>query len=91
VRARTFLDLCADVLRDGIRAAAGIEADELAHPDLAAVLAHAPEAALWSGLERILAARQDVDANLAPDAAVERALLALEPLRPVPATRGSRR
>jgi hypothetical protein len=79
------------VLRDALRASAGLAPDDLAHGDLAGGLARAPEAVLASALERILAARQDVDANLAPDAAVERALVALEPLRSSPPARASRR
>jgi DNA polymerase III delta' subunit len=110
-RARTFLDLCADVLRDGLRATAGIARDDLPHGDvrmdglpegdgregdLAAEdrnegREHALEGLLAKALERILAARQDVDANLAPDAAVERALVALEPLRSKKPARASRR
>jgi DNA polymerase-3 subunit delta' len=90
-RARSVLDLAAAVLRDGLRASAGIAPDTLPHGDLATRLARAPEAALTSALERILDARQDVDANLAPDAALERAFLALEPLRSSPASRASRR
>lgn len=79
-KARTFLDLLAWTLRDAARVRAGLAASELAFGDLAARLAHAPEAVLSSSLEGVLAARQDVDLNLAPDAAVERALLALAPL-----------
>jgi DNA polymerase-3 subunit delta' len=90
-RARSFLDLAASVLRDALRASAGIAPDSLPHGDLVTRLARAPEGALSSALERILDARQDVDANLAPDAALERAFLALEPLSTSPAARASRR
>jgi hypothetical protein len=78
-------------LRDALRASAGIAPDSLPHGDLATRLARAPQVALSSALERILDARQDVDANLAPDAALERAFLALEPLSTSPAARASRR
>ncbi len=90
-RARTFLDLAAALLRDGLRAAAGIDAADLPHGDVATRLALSPNGALDSALERILSARQDVDANLAPDAALERAFLALEPLQLSKTARTSRR
>jgi len=80
VKARTFLDLLCFVLRDAVRARAGIDVSELAFGATAARIAHLPEALLVHVLEGVLAARQDVDMNLAPDAAVERALLALDPL-----------
>lgn len=77
-RARTFLDLCARVVLDGLRHAAGVPEAALAHGRLAARAGARGEAALSHLLDRILAARQDVDLNLAPDAAVERALCAFE-------------
>lgn len=80
-RARTFLDLAAFVVRDGLRIVAGVAPETLPHGDLAVHLGAIGEGTLVTSLERILAARQDVDMNLAPDAAVERALLAFEPLR----------
>lgn len=84
-RARTFLDLMALSVRDGLRVTAGVSPETLPHGALAVLLSRAGEDALATSLERILASRQDVDMNLAPDAAVERALLALEPLRSTPA------
>ncbi|MBL8860364.1 MAG: DNA polymerase III subunit [Planctomycetes bacterium] len=80
-RARVFLDLLAALLRDGLRIEAGIDPDTLPFGDLAAPLAGTPEVLIATSLDRILAARQDVDMNLAPDAAVERALAALDSLR----------
>jgi DNA polymerase-3 subunit delta' len=78
-KARAFLDLLAWTVRDARRAAAGIEARDLPFGDLAARLALVPDVVLASSLEGVILARQDVDLNLAPDAAVERALLALKP------------
>jgi DNA polymerase-3 subunit delta' len=88
-RARAILDLALAVLGDLARSAAGVEAADLAHGDLArrirAADADAAEAASPASrahqLEVCLQARQDVEANLAPDAILERALLALEPRR----------
>lgn len=77
-RARAFLDLAARVIHDGVRVLHGVPPDELCHGDLAVLAARLGEAGSSLALDRILAARQDVDANLAPDAAVERALCALE-------------
>ena len=84
-RVRAFLDLALSVLIDLRRAAAGAPASELAHGDLARVdragAAGSDVAERGLQLEACLAARQDVDANLAPDAAVERALWAIAPAR----------
>jgi DNA polymerase-3 subunit delta' len=91
-RARAILDLALAVLGDLARSAAGVDAADLAHGDLArriragdAEAAVAAEAASPASrarqLELCLQARQDVEANLAPDAILERALLALEPRR----------
>jgi DNA polymerase-3 subunit delta' len=78
VRARTFLDLWLEVLRDRERAAAGISTDRLAHGDLVRRLQGTSTARRASQLEQCLRARQDIDLNLSPDAAVERALLAFD-------------
>ena len=93
VRARTALDLVIAVLQDMLRARSGLDAALLAHGDLARFMdgaAGPSERALLSSLERALVARQDVDCNLAPDAALERAVLALGDLALVP-TGGRRR
>lgn len=79
-KARIFLDLLASIVRDAARIRAGLAAGTLPFGVHAARIAAAPEITLESALEGILAARQDVEQNLAPDAAVERALLACEPL-----------
>lgn len=79
-KARAFLDLVAWTLRDAVLARSGLEPGGLALGELAARLAGVSEALLSSSLDAVLLSRQDVDQNLAPDAAVERALLALEPL-----------
>jgi DNA polymerase-3 subunit delta' len=80
VRARAFLDLALAVLRDRERAVAGLAVDQLPHGDLALGIA-APRAGrrAWQ-LEQCLRARQDVEHNLAPEALLERALLALDPV-----------
>lgn len=75
-RARTFLDLSIAVLADAIRHRSGLAPEALAHGDLAARFGAVPEAVLLSSLERILQARQDVEQNLSPEAAIDRALLA---------------
>lgn len=84
VKARAFLDLALEVLADRRRAAHGVALETLAHADLCAANAGnaANDARGAAQLEECLLARQDVDLNLAPDAAVERALLALEPASP---------
>ncbi len=82
-RARAFLDLCCAVLGDGLRARAGAAPEGLAHGDLAVRMGGA-EVVLEAALDRCLAARQDVDRNLDPAIAVERALLALAKARPRP-------
>jgi DNA polymerase-3 subunit delta' len=80
-RARAFLDLLLAVLGDLARADAGVDPDLLAHGDLAGRLEPIQEIVRARRLEVCLQARQDVDANLLPDAILERALLALEPKR----------
>lgn len=81
-RGRLILDLMLAVVRDRIRADAGVPPDELPHGDLIeGVVSSSPGAAGTRAqaetLERLLAARADIDRNLAPDAVVERALLVL--------------
>jgi DNA polymerase III delta' subunit len=78
VRARTFLDLVLVVLRDRERAAAGVALSALAHGDLVGRLTSIGAARRAEQLEQCLRARQDIDLNLAPEAAIERALLALD-------------
>lgn len=79
IKARAFLDLALDALCDLRRASAGMDVDSLAHADLCASATAASDARRGAQLEQCLLARQDVDLNLSPDAALERALLALEP------------
>ncbi len=81
-RARTTLGLLLAVAGDGLRWAAGVAPDELAHGDLFApggALAGLPRVeARWRGaLHTALVAREDVEHNLAPDAALDRAFAAL--------------
>jgi DNA polymerase-3 subunit delta' len=85
-RTRAALDLALDVLGDLVRLGAGIDPAELAHGDLAPSAPTSPGgdtdlalSRLGRRLELCSEARQDVEANLAPDAILERALLALEP------------
>jgi DNA polymerase-3 subunit delta' len=85
-RTRACLDLALDMLADLARAGSGIDPARLAHGDLAAVdptsPGEAPDVQLDRAARRLelcSEARQDVEANLAPDAILERALLALEP------------
>jgi hypothetical protein len=87
-RARACLDLAIGVLSDGVRVKSGIPPAELAHGDLYEGNLDAQETWLGSALERVLEARQDVDHNLAPDVALERAFLALA--RPLNRARVSR-
>jgi len=76
-RARSFLEQALDLALDAERAAAGIPAAELAHGERAAELAAAPAALRERRLAELAAARQDVERNLAGEALLERALLAL--------------
>lgn len=78
-RARAVLDLAIEALGDIQRARAGASPERTAHPALHRAAESAPDARLESALERALEARQDVDLNLDPALAVERALLALAP------------
>jgi hypothetical protein len=76
------LDLGIALLRDLERLAAGLDPARLPHGGalLAAGLA-ATGVGRRERLEQALLARQDVDLNLAPDAALERMLLAFAPAR----------
>jgi hypothetical protein len=75
--ARATLDLGVALLRDAARLEAGLPEAAVPH---AAVLGDLPRSiSSRERLERVLVARQDVDLNLAPDAALERMLLALAP------------
>jgi DNA polymerase-3 subunit delta' len=76
-RARSFLDLVLELLLDAERAAAGLDPSALAHGARATALAALPAAARERRLAEVLAARQDGERNLAGDALLERALLAL--------------
>ena len=87
-RARTFQDLLLAVLFDLERAHAGVDPDTLAHGDLAPRFAAAGDGVRARRLEVCLQARQDVEANLNPDAILERALLSLESGRLHAARRG---
>ncbi len=78
-RARAILDRTIEALGDIQRARAGVSAERLAHPRLAQAAAGISDAHLEAALERAFEARQDVDHNLDPVLAVERALLALTP------------
>lgn len=75
MRARAFLELSTDVLRDLHRARCDAAAETLPHGDLAPLARTRTSAAWRAALDHCLTARQDVDLNLAPDAAVERVLL----------------
>jgi hypothetical protein len=76
-RARSFLDLALELLLDAERVAAGLPAAGLAHGERAAQLAASPAALRERRLAQLAAARQDVERNLAGEALLERALLAL--------------
>jgi DNA polymerase-3 subunit delta' len=78
-RSRAALDLVLETIGDALRARAGGPASRIAHRAAASACAALPEARLEAALERALEARQDVDKNLDPALAVERALLALAP------------
>ena len=76
-RARSFLDLVLGLLHDAERVAAGLDAAGLAHGARAGELAAGPAARRERRLAEVLGARQDVERNLAGEALLERALLAL--------------
>lgn len=94
-RARFFLDLVLEVCADLNRAAAGKPCDMLAYGDFCGRIqpsATGRGALRSSGLRQAvdlcMAARQDVDMNLTPDAACERALIALSRVNEVVASGG---
>ena len=70
-RARAVLDLTLDVVQDVARRAVGVDPDVLRHADIAAQPL-GPEA-----LDEVFEARADIESNVSPEAAVERAFLAL--------------
>ncbi len=78
-RARAFLDLAAAVVADLLRWRAGADPQALAHGDLPRERPRARLAEVRARrvLDDVLLARQEVDQNVAPEAAVDRALLAL--------------
>ncbi len=78
-RARAVLDGVIEALGDVQRARAGVSADRVVHPGLVQAAVSISDAHVETALERALEARQDVDLNLDPALAVERALLALAP------------
>ncbi len=81
-RARAALDLVVEAVGDALRSRAGGADSRLAHRAAASACGAIPEVRLQAALERALEARQDVDRNLDPALAVERALLALAPTAP---------
>jgi DNA polymerase-3 subunit delta' len=78
LRARTIVDLLLAILRDRERAALGLPLESLAHGDLVARIDVPHTSRRARQLEQCLRARQDVDHNLAPEAALERALSAVD-------------
>jgi DNA polymerase-3 subunit delta' len=76
-RARSFLDLVLELLLDAERVAAGLPVGGLAHGARAAELAAAPAARRERRLAEVLAARQDVERNLAGEGLLERGIGAL--------------
>jgi DNA polymerase-3 subunit delta' len=76
LRAETFFDLGLEVLRDLERRRAGLAPDELVHGDAPAP-ARDGEAARRGRMDAWIAARQDVQRNLGPEALVDRALHSL--------------
>lgn len=80
-RARFVIDLALELLGDLARASAGVAPDALAHGELCGdALDSAPGSALRAALDAALSARQDVDMNLAPDAATLRTVMGLSDL-----------
>jgi DNA polymerase-3 subunit delta' len=77
-RARVVLELAQALLADAWRARAGVPVERLAHDEIAPRLAaRASERQLFARGEALLAARADVERNLAPAAVLQRALLVL--------------
>lgn len=75
-RARAFLDLCLAGALDAQRLAAGLPRARLTHVRLAEALAEHPARAVQRWFETLLAARADLERNLAGASSIERALLA---------------
>ncbi|MCY3003812.1 MAG: hypothetical protein NTV21_18600, partial [Planctomycetota bacterium] len=82
-RLRTVLDLALAIVRDLIRARAGLSHAELAHGDLAARAGEfqvaRSDATLGAALDTLLALRRDVESNIDPPLLLDRAFLALAP------------
>ncbi len=76
-RARFLVDLALAVWRDGMRLSSGVPQSELAHGDLAADVARSGVLGAARAFDRLTECRADIERNLAPEAVVERALLAL--------------
>jgi len=77
-RARVVLELAQGLLSDAWRASAGVPVERLAQGESAAALAaRASERELRSRGESLLAARADIERNLAPEAVLQRVLLVL--------------
>ncbi|MEM7515390.1 MAG: hypothetical protein AAF368_00505 [Planctomycetota bacterium] len=87
-KSRLFLELGLDVLRDVTRAQSDpARASLLAHAEVLPVLlgrvqSPAGEKRLRRAIDALLVARRDIDLNLTPESAVERALLTLSDLAP---------
>ena len=84
-QARAFLDLCLEVTLDRLRLSAGAPGEGLAHGDLAPDAARPTETGAAEALDALLAARADVERNLAPQAVVDAGLLALASMKAVAA------
>ncbi len=79
-RAKATLDMALALLGDARSLAAGVPPETLRHGDLGRVLRGAlkqGEAALSARQEAVLQSRADLDANLGPEGAVDRGLLAM--------------
>ncbi|MCB9916168.1 MAG: hypothetical protein H6828_13655 [Planctomycetes bacterium] len=75
-QARAALELCLSVLRDALRWRAGAAEADLAHGAVAARLVWS-DARLAAAQRALLALRGEVELNLAPEAVLDRAFLAL--------------
>lgn len=84
-RARMILDLALGMCADLLALEAGRPESALAHGESLAPLAGAIDPVrLDRAIDGLLRARADLDRNLAPDATLERGLLALESVRALP-------
>jgi DNA polymerase-3 subunit delta' len=79
-RARTAVSLVLALLADGLRLAAGVSREDLAHGDLLGWGAPLSEAPWRRALRTCMRAREDIERNLSPEACTERALLAVASL-----------